>query len=446
MKNIGKISMLLVLSGALVLILGMTKGGNSAFTEDKEEAEGAVLLHVISDPHYLSKRINDEGPAFQRYMILGDGKNLFHMDKILAQYEKVAKAARPKLLLVSGDLTNNGEKESHEDLAAYFEKLEELGIEVLVTPGNHDLNNPHARGFQGETQRKVDTLSPEEFRDLYGAFGFQEALYEDAHSLSYVYEASKDLWVFMVDTNKYHRNEALRYPEPGGILSLGTLTFLREKLKEAEALGVEVLTVSHHNALIHSPLAVEDYVLDNHEEYENILKRHHVRLNLTGHIHIQHIEKSTGSKELHEIAQGALSVYPHTYGVLHHEKSTGFRYETKKLPLAEVMMGSRATDFVPLGSWSRDFFMEKSTSRIIQGLLAEGMKEEEVMKMAKTLGALNVLYFSGETRTIPEALYEEEGLQLILAKENHFTRYYVERILSKEGPEDTFLALPPREN
>lgn len=36
MKNIGKISMLLVLSGALVLILGMTKGGLAACRKLKQ--------------------------------------------------------------------------------------------------------------------------------------------------------------------------------------------------------------------------------------------------------------------------------------------------------------------------------------------------------------------------------------------------------------------------
>ncbi|MFQ8842968.1 MAG: metallophosphoesterase family protein [Clostridium fessum] len=47
----------------------------------------------------------------------------------------------PDLLILSGDLTLDGEKASHEELAELLEGLSEAGIEVAVIPGNHDINN-----------------------------------------------------------------------------------------------------------------------------------------------------------------------------------------------------------------------------------------------------------------------------------------------------------------
>ena len=41
-------------------------------------------------------------------------------------------------LILSGDLSFNGEKTSHEELAGKLFKLQEQGIPVLVLPGNHD--------------------------------------------------------------------------------------------------------------------------------------------------------------------------------------------------------------------------------------------------------------------------------------------------------------------
>ena len=41
-------------------------------------------------------------------------------------------------LILSGDLTFNGEKKSHEELAEKFKKVEKSGAPVMVIPGNHD--------------------------------------------------------------------------------------------------------------------------------------------------------------------------------------------------------------------------------------------------------------------------------------------------------------------
>ena len=61
----------------------------------------------------------------------------------------------PDLLILSGDLTLDGEKASHEELAELLEGLSEAGIEVAVIPGNHDINNPDARRYTADGAEKV---------------------------------------------------------------------------------------------------------------------------------------------------------------------------------------------------------------------------------------------------------------------------------------------------
>ena len=408
--------------------------------------EGEVSVFVISDPHYLSSRINDKGKAFQRYSTGGDGKNLPYIIEIMTAFQKEVLEKKPDYLVVSGDLTNNGERASHEDLKKYFEKLENGGTEVLVTPGNHDVLNPHARGFQGDQQRKVDTVTPMEFEDIYKSFGFQDALYRDESSLSYVYELQEDLWILMMDTNKYKENLTLRYPQAGGILSLSSFQFMRKVLKEAKEKGVEVISVSHHNSIIHSRNAVEDYVLDNNEEYVNILKGGGVRLNLTGHIHIQDIQKDPEGAPYYEIASGALSVYPHKYGRLVFSKDEGIRYESSKVPLKNVMAGSSLRAFQDLDAQSKAFFARNSSSRIYRRLLEEeGETEEDARVMAEAVGELNVLYFGGEEDLFSEELLEHPGVKLLLQRENTKTAHYVTRMLTEEGPDDNVLFIPNSE-
>lgn len=444
-KNNGIVVKVLALLVLLTLLSGCQLKEKGVHGEPAEK-EGDVSIFVISDPHLLSSQINDGGKAFERYSLGGDGKNLPYIEEIFSVFMKEVLEKKPDYLLVSGDLTNNGEGASHEDLAVYFETLESQGTEVLVTPGNHDLLNPHARGFSGETQVKVDTVTPEEFIEIYKDFGFQDALYRDEASLSYVYEASEDLWILMMDTNRYEENLKLGYPQAGGILRLSTFQFMRQVLKEAKEKGIEVISASHHNSIIHAHNAVEDYVLDNSEEYVNILKAGGVKLNLTGHIHIQDIQKDPQGSQYFEIASGALSVYPHKYGQLLFGKEEGIRYESVKVPLDTVMTGSRLSAFESLDAQSKAFFAANSSSRIYHRLISEeGETEEDAKIMAEAVGELNALYFGGDEDQFSEKLLRHPGVQLLLLRENTRTSQYVTRMLTEEGPDDNSLFIPLKE-
>ncbi|WP_287895528.1 metallophosphoesterase [Clostridium sp.] len=52
------------------------------------------------------------------------------------------RTAHPSALVLSGDLSQNGEKANHEALAEKLERVQAAGIPVLVIPGNHDINHP----------------------------------------------------------------------------------------------------------------------------------------------------------------------------------------------------------------------------------------------------------------------------------------------------------------
>ncbi len=57
-------------------------------------------------------------------------------------------ADHPEVVLVTGDLTNDGEKQSAIELAALLQRLEDRGIKVYVINGNHDINSETAVSFE----------------------------------------------------------------------------------------------------------------------------------------------------------------------------------------------------------------------------------------------------------------------------------------------------------
>ena len=441
---------LILTASAMMLTFILSGCGNTpkeiktVYGEQTLEGEGLDIF-VASDLHYLAPVMNDKGAAYKRYTTVSDGKNLDHIDKILEAFKNDVMEKAPDVLIVSGDLTNNGDKESHLSLSSVFSEIESAGTEVYVTPGNHDISNPHARSFIGSKQTRVESVTPLEFSEIYRDHGFSEASMRDEHSLSYVTKASDDVWILLVDTSKYKRNVELNYPETGGIISLGTFTWMKEVLASAEADGAEVITVSHHNALIHSPIAIEDYIIDNNEEYVNIIRRYGVRLNLTGHIHIQDIQVMEGEEPFYEIATNALSVYPHKYGMIRVMPDHSMEYISQKVELTGVMAGSSLKDFRSLEEWSRDYFEKASVTRMHARFMEEsGASKEDADLMAEAVGKLNVLYFGGDEDQATEEMLSHEGLKIMNKYSEDRSAYYIDRILNETGPDDNRLSLPAR--
>ncbi|MDO4521208.1 MAG: metallophosphoesterase, partial [Erysipelotrichaceae bacterium] len=161
-----------------------------------------VRLMVATDLHHLSKTLYDEeSEIFARLMASNDGKLSEESGAIVQALKEKAIEEKPDALLLAGDLTFNGELVSLNELADVFAEIEEAGIPVLVISGNHDINYSGAASYFGSEAQPVSRISPEEFAAVMGSYGFEEALYRDPSSLSYVSEIKEDLWLLVLDAN-----------------------------------------------------------------------------------------------------------------------------------------------------------------------------------------------------------------------------------------------------
>jgi 3',5'-cyclic AMP phosphodiesterase CpdA len=135
----------------------------------------APVIYVTNDVHYLAEGLHDQGARYQQVLDERDGKNVEMVGAILdaLQYsfrfekkEKKEEESTPDIMLFNGDLTYNGERKSHEELAQRLAELEKFGTKVYVIPGNHDINNPWARSFRGDSAYFSDFINPEEFSSI----------------------------------------------------------------------------------------------------------------------------------------------------------------------------------------------------------------------------------------------------------------------------------------
>ena len=375
--------------------------------------ENPVNIAVATDLHYLSSSLTDGGAFFTDLVENADGKNMFYIEEITESFVATMIQEKPEILILSGDLTFNGERQSHLDLEQKLEKIKENGTQILVMPGNHDIDRSSAAGFFGDGYQLVDTVSKEAFAKIYQDYGLQESIDKDDTSLSYLYRARKDFWILMLDSNSQGTNE----------ISNQTFSWIEEILKDAREQDIQVLAVSHQNLLAHNPYFTEGFLIDQAQELEALYQQYAVVANLSGHIHIQHIQ----DKDLPEILTSALPVSPHHYGMIQFDGKT-LDYQTKILDVASWARGQGLTDQKLLNfSQSSQAFMEQVAARKLEpDLLDSSLTDLERELLLRTFAQVNADYFAG--RSIDPADHQQ-GLSLLQDHDLPFYPSYIDSIL-----------------
>ena len=200
----------------LFILQGCSFNTKQLKAEYKIKSGKDITMFITTDVHYLSKDLTDNGDAFNKFVLTGAGKQINYIDEIFSAFTNEVKNKKPDILIISGDLTSNGEKKSHIDIAKKLDDIEKDGTLVYVIPGNHDIQNPWARGFKGDKQYVTDNISDKDFSGIYSKFGYEEAITRDKNTLSYLAMPSEDVWLLMLDTNQYKNNATIGFPQTDG--------------------------------------------------------------------------------------------------------------------------------------------------------------------------------------------------------------------------------------
>ncbi|MDO4861918.1 MAG: metallophosphoesterase [Eubacteriales bacterium] len=372
---------------ASLLLLAGCSGAPEKQTETTGET-GSWRVVVASDLHYLAPSLIDHGALFRRVMEAGDGKVTELCDEITDAFLEEVKAEEPDALILTGDISFNGEKESHLALAEKLAALEEAGVPVLVLPGNHDLYRS-CYSFFGDESEQVESVSAEEFAAIYGAFGFDEALSRDDDSLSYLARINDTTRVLMLDADT---------PHDFCSLSDKTLSWIERRLSEAAVEGKRMLVTCHQNLYKHSMFGA-GYVLGCSDELHALLEKYGAELMLSGHMHIQHIQTEGG---VTEIATSPLTMGACQYGLLSSENGA-LRYETRPVNVA-AWASARGMDderLATFAAYAMGRLESRTRTQAEEQLEARGISTQEAAPLVNYACALNNAYFCGDLSGIP---------------------------------------------
>ncbi len=351
---------------------------------------------IATDIHYLAKELTDFGEAFEQMEKSEDGKVISYVWEITDAFLDAVVAKNPQVLILSGDLSLNGELYSHEALAQKLERVEREGIDVVVIPGNHDINNPRAAAFQGSTKVPTETTSREQFRSIYGEFGYDEALSNDPSSLSYIYELPDGTWLFMLDSCQYESPFTV-----GGMIRTETYEWMEEWLETAYNDNHNVIAVAHHNLLDESRIYEKNCTIEHAERLEELLADWGVTLFLSGHLHVQHYREAeyTG---IEEIVTSALSISPCQYGVLKYFDPETFDYHTETVDVTSWAdrEGNPDVNLQNFASYADSFLQESYYESAYSNLQNKELTEEERQTMAEYYALLNVYAVAGRAEEL----------------------------------------------
>lgn len=279
---------------------------------------GITRIGVVTDLHYLSPSLASEGEALDAYEE-ATGRRVGDLHEVLDLVLDSLMEEEIEILLVPGDLTNHGERQSHIDLKKKLLPLLEKGIRVFVIPGNHDINIPNAKAYTGEKPAPTATISPGEFTELYAPFGYTGALERDGASLSYLAELNDTTWLLCFDTNRY--DEHTTVPITGGRLRPETLEWALRLLGKAKAGGITVLGMMHHGLVEHMPYQsafFPQYLVEEWESTADKLANAGLTVVFTGHFHANDVTRriSPEGHRIYDVETASLAQYPFAYRVM----------------------------------------------------------------------------------------------------------------------------------
>lgn len=381
-----------------VPVFSQNGSGQKEGEEPEEPPYEPPYFIIASDLHYQSPLMTDFGEAFQNFVRNDDGKVVEYVDSITDAFLAEAAEKQPDALILSGDLTQNGEKVNHEELAKKLRLLESQGVPVVVIPGNHDINHPSAASFEGTEKKKADNINAEEFYSIYREFGYDEAMDRDEKSLSYIYQADERYWLMMLDSCQYDPENKI-----GGRIRKETLLWMEKWLERAREEQVMVIPVAHHNLLKESTLYPEDCTLENAVQVIDLLEQYGLPVYISGHLHLQRVKKhgnggpsqAEESYGIYEIVSDSMVIPPCQYGELRWQEDGSVQYETCPVDVAGWAASQGITDenLLNFPQYSGDFLIETVQNQVYGALSA--IPDDRKFHMAKLYGQINSAYCTG---------------------------------------------------
>lgn len=287
-----------------------------------------LSFYLITDTHYFEPSLGASGKAFDEYMSREQYFMAESSDIVKAVFEQMAADKSVDTVIIPGDLSKNGEIESHKSFIKELNKLKDSGKKIFVLTAGHDYNEK-SRAFVNDRQIEVEGTPFEQLYNLYYDFGYSQALAVDKRTLSYVAEVADGVRMLAINCDSDGRKK--------GTVDDEMYEWMQIQLDDAKKAGCSVFAICHYPVIPPVPVfdLVGDAKLRDWRQVASFLADNGVELVLTGHMHIQSINDYTSEKgnKIYDICTACVTGSPAKYRKITVEDSV-MKVESIDIPYA----------------------------------------------------------------------------------------------------------------
>lgn len=308
-------------------------------------------FYHVTDTHYYSKKNFACDPwSLPQY----DGQISFRESEQIVKkaYEIIAEDEETNTVIVTGDLTDNGDKYSHEEMVALLKDFTEKGGNPFVFTDTHDY--PHFDRFNiDENGKKIpaDHLPEEEVVPRYYPFGRDKAFDRfDGDHTTYIAEIMPSLYYIALGY-KFTVPDTKHSPA----FSDEQMEWVRNHVNKAKEKGGMVICATHWPVVSPSPaysvLGKGNTFFDGEKRMKEFADMG-IRLFFNGHTHIQCMKEIVSDKgnRIYSVQTSALSGFPPKMRKITIDSETGkVDIRTIDMDVPELNLGMSLTEYTRKG-------------------------------------------------------------------------------------------------
>jgi len=258
-----------------------------------------LRFYLITDIHYFENTLGAEGEAYEARS-LTDQKCIAETGAIIdSAFAQLAADKEIDIILIAGDMTFNGEAESHRGMLEKLEALRAKGKTIYMITGNHDDDDkPYA--FSGAKRIDVEGTKWEALPDLYCEYGWKGAIAVESRRRCYVAQLGGG--VRLMGINHCLDNDNNGFED--------VMDWIFEQIADAKRNGDLIFGMTHVPILPGSPVLarVDDTKIHGWKGIARRLADAGLPLMFTGHMHMQSVNKLVTKKGnfMFDICTGSL--------------------------------------------------------------------------------------------------------------------------------------------
>lgn len=257
---------------------------------------------LLTDPHFFKNSLGAYGEGYEELM-QSEQKCFAETEAInRAVIEYLKTYTEADTILIAGDLSFNGEKESHEEYSKLLKELKDTGKKIYVVTAGHDIKDK-PWSYPGTKERvPVEGIKFADLYSYYGEFGYADAIEFNREHMSYVAQLADGIRLLVI-CNDTANGSNVTYDDK-------FLYWMGEQVRKAKADGQMIFAMEHYPVLPGQPILgfIGDATVKESKKLINTLADNGCNLIFTGHMHNQSVNVVITEKgnKLYDVCTGSL--------------------------------------------------------------------------------------------------------------------------------------------